>query len=191
MSDLNDVQLDAADALAPLVRRHLSAELDGQRGRAEAAFLRHIGDVGHIGAAAGNGAASASSASTAARPPGDAQPFMRFRGWFLTLAGTALAASFAGLLVAPAIFRQPSGPAVTGTGPRAGGPTQPMTQLVQDRTWDGGTVVVDNEAGDPVPARRIVRERLERARWYDPAQKAWNEVTIPRQDVRLMEVDTY
>src|SRR4051794_29184541 len=44
MSEREDAQLDLADTFADtLVRRHLSAELDGQRGRAEAAFLRHVG----------------------------------------------------------------------------------------------------------------------------------------------------
>jgi hypothetical protein len=198
MSEREDAQLDLADTL---VRRHLSAELDGQRGRAEAAFLRHVGaapvDGLAVDGAPVDGVPVIGFPTRTTRPrkaPQDAPPqapFMRLRGWFFTLAGTAMAASIAGLLAAPAIFRQPSGGSSRNPNPPTHGLHEPMMQMVQDRTWDGGATVVDNADGDPVPARRIVRERLERARWYDPAQKAWNEVTIPRQDVTLREVDTY
>src|SRR5437763_13488478 len=98
MSDFEDGQLDT------LMRRHLSAELDGQRGRAEAAFLRHVATA----AAADNAVAR----PTRFGPPGpqerNGQPFMRFRGRLLTLVGTALAASIAGLWATPSIFHTPA-----------------------------------------------------------------------------------
>ena len=49
----------------------------------------------------------------------------------------------------------------------------------------------DDEDGVPHPARRYVRERIERTRWYDPQQKAWAETTVPQQDEAIVPVDTY
>jgi hypothetical protein len=187
MSDLNSAQLDPIDGP---VRRRLASELDGQLGRAEAAFLRHVGMAQ---------ARVPSAAATATRPPRPAaRPashgrFMRFGGWTLSFVGTALAASIAALWAAPALFRDAgsgSGRPLDQQHPLA--VQQPMIHYVQDRTWDGGTIVVnDDEDGVPHPARRYVRERIERTRWYDPEQKAWAETTVPQQDEAIVPVDTY
>ena len=117
---------------------------------------------------------------------------MRYGGWTLSLAGAALAASIAALWAAPALFRD----AGSDPGRPAGRPLatvqEPMIHFVQDRTWDGGTVVVNGDGdGVPHPARRFVRERIERTRWYDPEQKAWAETTVPHQDEAIVPVDTY
>src|SRR5207249_4302890 len=99
-----------------LMRRHLSADLDRQAGRAEAAFLRHVGG------AAGTGDPVA--AAPPAPPPGPrlspAAPrrFMKFGPWMMTWAGTALAACLAALWAGPALFpARPAGPPAGGIRP--------------------------------------------------------------------------
>jgi hypothetical protein len=187
MSDLNSTELDPLDGL---VRRRLASELDGQLGRAEAAFLRHVGTA----PAAGTPATVTTRPRPTVLPPRHGR-FMRFGGWTFSLAGAALAASIAALWAAPAIFRD----ANTNTGGTIGHPSpaaklqQPMIHYVQDRTWDGGTVIVndDGDGGAPHPARRYVRERIEHTRWYDPEQRAWAETTIPHEDEAIVPVDTY
>src|SRR5947208_1061828 len=91
MPDLDDAQLDA------LMRRHLSAELDGQTGRAEAAFLRHVRGR----ATSASGATTAPDRSNGLRlspaVPPPPRRFMKFGPWMVTWAGTALAACLAAL----------------------------------------------------------------------------------------------
>src|SRR5687768_7344282 len=99
MSEWNDQQLDA------VMRAHLSAELDSQAGRAEAAFLRHLAAPRPEGA---EGTATLDEHRTDAggRRFDVARGHVnRFRGWTLTFAGAALAASIAALAAAPALFR--------------------------------------------------------------------------------------
>jgi hypothetical protein len=187
MSDMNGTQLDPLDGL---VRRRLASELDGQLGKAEAAFLRHVGTAQQAGGQPG---------ATVTRPravqPRPGGRFMRFGGWTFSLAGAALAASIAALWTAPAIFQDHAntGRPADHPHPTASLQQQPMIHYVQDRTWDGGPVIVndDEDGGAPRPARRYVRERIERTRWYDPQQKAWAETTVPQQDEAIVPVDTY
>src|SRR5688572_21725830 len=96
MSEWNDEQLDG------LMRAHLSAELDGQPGRAEAAFLRHLATPRAAGLAEAPADPSGRKANGAARHVN------RFRGWTLAFAGAALAASLAALAAAPALFENNS-----------------------------------------------------------------------------------
>src|SRR4051812_33342382 len=98
MSDSNSAQVDPLDGL---VRQRLASELDGQLGRAESAFLRHVG----MAQAGGAAAAVSPGELSAARPSSRRGRFMRFGGWTLSFAGAALAASIAALWAAPALFR--------------------------------------------------------------------------------------
>src|SRR5687768_1910166 len=189
MSEWNDQQLDA-------LRAHLSSELDGQTGRAEAAFLRHLAAPKAPGRAALTGGAVGPAGRRTNGRPGHMN---RFRGWTLTFAGAALAASIAALAAAPALF--PNNPAA---GP---GPTQfprtearsgtgdgfyrteehPLLQYVHSRTWDEGTVVLEGDR----PARRVRHQWLERTHYFDPQEGVRKEITIPREDIRYIELDTY
>ena len=190
MSEWNDQQLDA------LMRAHLSSELDGQAGRAEAAFLRHLAAPRAAGPAALEERPADPSGRRTNGRPGHVN---RFRGWTLTFAGAALAASIAALAAAPALF--PQDPA-TGPGP---GRTQhpptvansgdgfyrteehPLLQYVHSRTWDEGTVVLEGHR----PARRVRHEWLERTHYFDPQEGVRKEIMIPREDIRYIELDTY
>src|SRR5207237_9426570 len=109
------------------------------------------------------------------------------------------AASIAGLLIAPMIFRNPPTPSkpppstpntevVQNPSPST---SQPMVHFVQNRTWDDGAAIVDKDRTGPAPARRIVREQVDRIRYYDQDQHAWIEILVPHRQEELLEVDPY
>ena len=189
MSEWNDQQLDA------LMRAHLSSELDGQTGRSEAAFLRHLASPQAAGLAEAPARPSVRRLDGAA-----ARHVNRFRGWTLTFAGAALAASLAALAAAPALFedkppipgpgRRQQPPAVASGGADRGfyrAEDQPLLQYVHSRTWDEGTVVLEGH----VPARRVRQQWLQRTHYFDPDEGVRKEITIPREDIRYIEMDTY
>jgi hypothetical protein len=60
-------------------------------------------------------------------------------------------------------------------------------QYVHSRTWDEGTVVLEGA----VPARRLRHQWLQRTHYFDPEEGVRKEITIPREDVRYIELDTY
>lgn len=190
MPDRDDAQLDA------LLRGHLSAKLDGQAGRAEAAFLRHV-----------RATAAPVIPAVLAEPPrgfrlSPAQPpasrrFLKFGPWMVAWAGTALAACLAVLWAGPALFpAQPAGsqgdPVTPSPQPKSSVVQQsgPMLHYVHDRTWDEGPVILDHD-GTPVPGRRVHRYGWEQTQWYDPERKVRVERIVPREDVGLIERDTY
>ena len=186
MSEWNDEQLDG------LMRAHLSSELDGQSGRAEAAFLRHLATPSTAGLA------ESPTDPSGRRTHGAATRHVnRFRGWTLTFAGAALAASLAALAAAPALFdnnsripnrtqtQQP--PTVAADRGFYRTEDQPLLQYVHSRTWDEGTVILEGD----VPARRVRHQWLERTHYFDPEEGVRKEITIPREDIRYIEMDTY
>ena len=192
MSEWNDQRLDA------LVQAHLSSELDGQAGRAEAHFLRHV--AAHR--PAGPPAPEERPVDPASRRTnGRTRHVNRFRGWTLTFAGTALAASIATFAAAPALFREPPAgvsipgrterpPAVAQSGPDDGfyrTEEHPLMQYVHSRTWDEGTVVLEGAR----PARRVRHQWLERTHYFDPREGVFKEITVPREDIRYIVMDTY
>ena len=149
---------------------HLRDALDPHVGRAEAAFLDHL---------------QREAASGARR---------RWSyGWAASLAGTALAASIAVVMVMPlldggrATDGRPGDGQPDGRGtPLANAPV-PVEELVNYRTIDGGTVVV----GDGLPARVLRQQRVHRVRWVDPQTGVRMEMAVPHEDVTFMELDTY
>jgi hypothetical protein len=142
--------------------------------------------------------------------------FNRFDGWFLGLAGAGLAASLAALWAAPAAFRghapvlpvrssQPAPaplpaelaltntqtPDGTGTNDSTSlSPQAPVMQWVQSRTLDEGTVVLDDPT-HAVPARKLRHQELQHTQWYDPSRRAQVEMTVPREKIKFVEMDTY
>jgi hypothetical protein len=72
----------------------------------------------------------------------------------------------------------------------SGESTDPMAYVARNiehtLTWntvDQGTVYLDDER----PLRSVVRQAAETVSWYDPARKAHVELTIPRDEVMLVE----
>lgn len=62
-----------------------------------------------------------------------------------------------------------------------------VDQLTCWRTLDEGTVFLD----DQTPMRRIRRQVIETYEWFDPQQQAKVEITVPREEVILVTVQTY
>ena len=198
MPDRNDAQLET------LLREHFAAKLDGQVGRAAERFLRRVADqppaprqmriVDELGA------------SRAAEPLPRRSGWSAF-GWSLGIAGAAVAAGIAVVMVlAPMLTNhRPANPVIVDGGsvrhPRNGemhlpshagnddaavepvGP-QNVEHALAWRTVDQGTVYL---GGGEVPLRSVVRQADETVRWYDPRRKAQVELTVPRNEVMLVE----
>lgn len=76
-------------------------------------------------------------------------------------------------------------------------PQRPTIHWVQNRAWDEGTVVLDDadgssdQPGHLIPARKIREQQWDHTQWYDPARRANVEMTVPKQNVKFVEMDTY
>jgi hypothetical protein len=202
--------------LEKLLKRHLSSRLDGQLGRAEAAFRQNLADRSADAVdSLGNTDTDRSSPSlrlvhAAAEPRnsfagrGVARPRWGGMGWFLGVAGTAVAASLATLLLMPhvGVFRPSppetktqiadSNPTPTNPGTKApepfGSEEHPIVRYVHNSAWDEGTVTPD-ESG--MPMRRVRYQQVERVQYFDPQRNAVVEVVVPRENVQHYEVDSY
>lgn len=191
------------DTLDRLLTRHLSARLNGQLGRAEAAFrqrlaaggfdqrqddvapLRLVGDV-----------------EWGVGQPSLRQPRVSFwnrpAGWITGIVSTAVAASLATLMLLPGSRITPGSgtgeTAVAVTQPSTGNnaspirptPDQPMVRYVHNQTWDEGT---SDNGGTPV--RRVRHQQVEHLRYFDAARGVWVEVTVPKEDVQHIILDSY
>jgi len=156
MPDLNDDQLNA------MLREHLSRELDGQTGRAGAAFARSQRRLAPRLAAWGSLAAAAVMAVILLRP---GQP-----------------------VSAPAV----SAPAVPAPAvPAPVQPSATVTTAVEyqfnSQTIDQGMVFLDKDT----PARQYVERQVETARWVDPITHAQMELTVPHDQILLVGLNTY
>jgi hypothetical protein len=190
--DRDDAQLES------LLREHFAAKLDGQLGKSAARFSRDVG---------------------AAQP---AQPQMRLLsgddddnnapvpmprgiddhrrsgwsafGWSIGLAGAAVAAGIAVVMIlVPLVQRNPGptkqvvvvpDPSDPGTTVTTATDTAPR-DVEHALTWntiDQGTVYLGGE----VPLRSVVRQANETVRWYDPQRNARVEMTVPRDEVMLV-----
>ena len=198
MSELDDTTLET------MLREGLSARLNDQLGRSAAAFMAHVGRED-----AGAPAHEPAPPLRMADAPGWRAP-TRVNSWVIGLAGAALAASLAALWVAPAAFRarvpfapihnwdatmvsngNPGDPAMVADSDLSRAPGQPpLIQWVQNRTVDEGTVILD-EPGRLVPARKLRHLQLEHTQWYDPAQRGQVEMTVPRENIKFVTMDTY
>ena len=175
---MEDSKFPDTEELDAAVRGYLSAELDGQLGRAAAHFRDHL-----------RGPGAGSTGTTGGGPPGrPGSPGGRaWGGWVVGIVGGAMAASIAALWAGPSLF--PAGPA------SPSGPVVPVAQYRFDlddvtlstQTRDDGTVLLDGRT----PARRIVRNELKQVRWVDPEHDVSFEKIEPRQTIMLIEMDTY
>jgi len=211
MPDMDDANLET------LLREHLTAELNGQLGRPMAAFFAHAAQVDRAdGIREASDPPLRLTQSPAPGRFGRLNRLNRFDGWFLGLAGAALAASLAALWAAPAAFRahapvlpvhapQPAPtplppemamkntetPDGTASNDLANMSSQsPLMQWVQSRTLDEGTVVLD-DPNHAVPARKLRHQELEHTQWYDPSRRAQVEMTVPHENIKFVEMDTY
>ena len=178
-TDDEDATLDA------VFRDYLSSRLDGQLGRSAAHFHRHL-----RGAGTGSG-----PGGTRRRSPG----FGPGGGWVVGIVGGALAASIAALWAGPSLrIYTPPGPAANPPGmsvntesaarPAKSGMDLRMEELTLcSQTRDGGTVVLD----EGTAARRLIRKELKQTKWVDPKTGARFEKIEPRQDIMLIQLDTY
>jgi hypothetical protein len=160
----DDGQLDA------LVRGYLSRELDGQLGRSAARFRQHLRGEG----------------SGASPLP----PRRGWGGWVVGVVGGAMAASIAALWAGPALWptSHPEQPIAGHTATAAADYQFDLADVTLcTQTRDGGTVLL----GDKTPVRRIYRNELRQTRWVDPKRDVSFEKIEPRQDVMLIEMDTY
>ena len=194
------------------LRAFLSAELDGQLGRAGQAFEEHL-RLAHPAVAA------AAPAARRGRTRATGAPL-----WVIGALGTAVAASIgAAVWVAPvgqqvpddrvalthtrpatpeeptapgrggsaAVVAQATGPAAAPTETPAEMPAAPrweqVEQLVSTVTLDNGPVVLE----DNTPARLIRRVALERTEWVDEQAGVRVRAVVPRDDVQLIALDTY
>ena len=155
--------------LGAAMRDYLSAELDPQLGRAAARFRHHL---------RGPDATSTGGGSGGPGKPG------RWGGWVVGIVGGAMAASIAALWAGPALWP-----------PKPTRDLAPVAQYHFDlddvtlctQTRDGGTVVLDGRT----PVRRIYRNQLKQSRWFDAAHDVSVEKIEPRQEIMLIEMDTY
>jgi hypothetical protein len=111
----------------------------------------------------------------------------RRAGWVAGGAITGIAALLAIALLAADYFRRPADsvtPVVT-TAPESS--LMELERTVAWQTFDEGTVLLD----DKTPMRRLRREVLERVQYYDPTQQALVEMTIPKEEVFLVELAMY
>jgi hypothetical protein len=174
MADWNDQQLDLPHET--MVREYLSAELDGQVGRAEARFREML------------------AGQQARQAPDSYRLPTLFRGRTLGLIGAALAASLAGLWAGPAIQRMaPSSPT---SDSHQTSPTQGVTtvsdgpfveQTVHSQTFDDGTFM--DEESNPV---QILRRRdVEQTRWFNDKQQLQAQEVVPSDHVVYVKLKTY
>lgn len=125
--------------------------------------------------------------------------WQRPAGWITGVVTTAVAASLATLMLLPRV--EPVTPTPVDGGPVASTqrvpsdnkpftptPDQPMVRYIYNQTWDEGTVTPGNTSQ---PIRRVRHQQVEHIRYYDTARGAWVELTVPKEDVRHYEMDTY
>ena len=103
-------------------------------------------------------------------------------GWLIGVAGGALAASIAFVMVLPLIRTTTTLPINPSPSPAIH-----VDRFVNDRTFDEGTIVV----GQNQPVRRLRRERIEHVRWKDPDSGAQVEMIVPQQDFEFVEMQSY
>lgn len=185
-TDDEDVRVDA------VLREHLCSRLDGQLGRAAGRFHAHL---------RGSGSGAGLGGGSRRRSPG----FSPGGGWVIGLVGSALAASIAALWAGPSLrLYTPPGTArdrTSGATENAAVVPTPVVsalassgidfqmdeQTLSRQTRDGGTVLLDGGR----PARRLIRRELRQTRWVDPRTGASLETIEPRQDIMLIQLDTY
>lgn len=63
----------------------------------------------------------------------------------------------------------------------------PLLRYHRSQMLDDGPVILD----DNTPARRLRHQQYLGAEWYDPDNRARVRLTLPREDVTILKMDTY
>ena len=191
--EFNDDGLDAT------LRTYLSAELDGQLGRAGQAFQEHL---------------ALAHPTTRQRSAGTRSTRSTRAGlWLIGAMGTAVAASVAATMWAVPVTTRPGGnDSVVAAIPKAKEPVEvdrapgnetprdavatsvstaanweQVQQVVSSQTVDRGLVLLD----DNTPARLVRRVSLEQTEWVDEQRGVRMQAFVPRQEAQLISLDTY
>jgi hypothetical protein len=158
MPEQDEQQLDAT--LAEFFR----GALDGQCGRSESSFRRHLRAESRLA--------------------------WRTRSFLIGAFGAGLAASVAVLWASP-VFRAGAAPSrQTAGGPTKvdASLVHPVIErLVDSRTSDEGVIMLDEET----PVRVLRRQAVERTRYYDEHDAVQSQEVTPRDDLVLMKLTTY
>jgi hypothetical protein len=162
---MNDLEEQFGSPLDEALREHLRNQLDGQLGRATAAFRREV--------------------AASPRP----RIGRRLLIWGVC-AGASLAASVA--IVWSAVAHRTAQKPVISRNDNPSTSTEPSSPLPVEQTLaytttDEGTVVLENEG----PARRLRRSVLQTFEFYDPQQKASIQVTVPQEQTVLVGMQTF
>ena len=179
---------DIDDGLDAMLRTHLAAKLDPQRGRARLAFETHL---------------AATSPRSAHRPAP-----LRTRVWVIGVVGTALAASIAALWAVPVAWRTDVKPVASGN-PEVSQPKVPLptptpktnrgavvpistqweqvSSAVCSVSQDKGVLLIGNE----VPARVVQQYETQRMQFVCPTRGVRVEIVVPRQTTRLIALETH
>jgi hypothetical protein len=164
------------DALAARLTRHLSAELDPQRGRSAAAYRLYA-----------LAERSAGARAAAAQP----RPIWRGGPWTFALVGGAVAASIALLVTSAAPFlRTTRSSGGGGAGQRVVNGATPVVRTdstTRTHFYDAGTVY--DAQGRPM--RRIRRVNVQENRWRNEATGEQVDQLVPSEDEVLYEMKTY
>ncbi len=172
------------DRIEQAVSGHLAQALDGQRGRAAAAFRAHI-------ASEPLGAAPASLSFEQARKAADRE--MRTLKIWAGVA-SALAACLAVVITMQSISHPAQsggpfpGPMATTHDPNISNVSASvMDQTELSRDLDGGTTTLQ----DNTPVRVVRQQTLRQTHWFDPNEKATYSVTEPVEKVGYVRIQPY
>lgn len=164
------------DQLDAMLREHLAATLDSQLGRSRRAFEAHI-----------------------AGPRKPSRRSTNKRAW--TAIGVLTGGLAASLLAAAWALpiHKPASPvpiaASTNVLPTSSSPApaeaayrfRKVGQVLSCRTQDEGLIVID----DHTPARIVRQVEMERTQWFDEGRGVRIETITPREDVKLIHLETY
>lgn len=180
----------------PLLRDYLSAQLDGQLGKAEACFVGLAPDLpsaspsrrpsprrGRLIAAVAATAASITAAVWCGVHVGRQPPQRQANGKIQTEAAEQVEP----LPVQKFAADNSSGDAPSSDkslSPREATSAEPVLvgQQLQWQTIDEGIVYLDPQT----PVRKFRRQRLERVEWYDAARGARVQMIVPREEVQFV-----
>ena len=198
MAPIDDETLDR------LLGRHLSARLDGQLGRAEPAFRRALAS-GALDDVLDPSLLASDEERRMLLTPDAAPRGVLANRWLIGALGFGLAASLAVVLMNPNLNQPgqagdttgsvaqsspaPDRPAEKGRGAPGGSiPAPPTVRYVQNRTIDEGTTM---PPGSDSPIKRLRRQQVEHLRYFDRDRGAWVDLVVPRENVEMLELDTY
>jgi hypothetical protein len=186
--DLNEGDADNDRLLEETMREHLSAELDGQLGRARLAFVTQIAEAGEAA---------------------QRRQRLNHRTWMAAAVGMGLAASLATFWLLPAlspkhdlpILATPAHPERVAAPVAAPRPhVSPSVAMPGDLPdWQKvdsvvTSVMLDNKPvmlDDQTPARMIRQVSTEKTEWFDERRGVRVETVVPTENTVLQGMVTY